>query len=353
MQRSAGSYPATLPTPGPPVYRDQKISLVIPAYNEERLIRPTLAGVPELFDRVYVVDDASPDNQAQVVREMAEQDDRIELVRHPVNMGVGQGIITGYLKSFEDGHDIAVVCGGDAQMPLEETSRLLDPVIDEGVDYAKGNRFMNRGNAFDIMPSTRFWGNTLLSLMTKVASGNYDVFDVVDGFTAISRRGIERVDWNKAWKGYGYPMDFIIRICAAGLKIKDVPRTAIYTPGERQSQIKGFRYMVKVTPMIFRAFLDRLAFQHVFSDFHPLVFLYAFGAFCLSLGGVMSFFMVFNKLFLSGAMVTGPRSMVVALLLIMGVISVLGGMSLDIINFQFRKLSDRVEELKGASAHRG
>ena len=328
------------------MYRDQKISLVIPAYNEERLIGPTLESTPDIFDKIYVINDHSTDQMAAVVEKCAEKDSRIQLINHETNLGVGQGIITGYLKSHEDGHDITVVCGGDHQMPLHETPNLLDPIIDEGVDYCKGNRFMEQGNAFDIMPATRFWGNTLLSLMTKVASGDYDVFDVVDGFVAISKKGVEKVDWNKAWKGYGYPMDFVIRISAAGLKIKDVPRTAIYTPGERQSQIKGVRYMVKVTPMIFRAFLNRLIYRYVFADFHPLVFFYFLGFVTGGLGLFSSTIMVLNKLLGSGAMVTGPRSILVAMLMITSIMSILMAMSMDIQNFQYRKLQDMIKRNK-------
>jgi glycosyltransferase involved in cell wall biosynthesis len=322
------------------MYREKKISLVIPAYNEERLIVPTLESVPELFDKVYVIDDVSTDGMAEVVRQCAIEDPRIELIQHPINMGVGQGIITGYLQSSQDGYDIAVVCGGDHQMPLHETPNLLDAVIDEGVHYSKGNRFMNRGNAFDIMPSTRFWGNTLLSLMTKVASGNYDVFDVVDGFTAITKTAIDRMDWDKAWKGYGYPMDFVIRISGAGLKIKDIPRTAIYIPGERQSQIKGVEYMIKVTPMMFKSFWHRLVDRYIFADFHPLVMFYIFGGACLGLGALSSFWLLFDKLLLSGEGVTGPRAVLCILFILSGVMSVLAAMSMDIQNFQYQKLQD-------------
>lgn len=326
------------------MYRNHKIALVIPAHNEERLIRPTLESTPELFDNIYVVDDASTDGMADVVKRIGTVDPRVHLLSHAVNHGPGQGIITGYLKSNQDGHDITVVCGGDHQMPLHETPRLLDAVIDDHVDYAKGNRFMERGNAFDIMPNTRFWGNTLLSLMTKVASGNYDVFDVVDGFTAISKRGIDSVDWSKAWKGYGYPMDFVIRISAAGLTIKDIPRTAIYTPGERQSQIKGFQYMVKVTPMIARAFFNRLLYRYVFADFHPLVFFYGFGALSLLMGSLGGILLMFNKLMFDGTMVTGPRSIVVSMLMLAGGFSVLSAMGMDLQNFQYEKLKKTLSQ---------
>lgn len=312
------------------MYRNQRISLVIPAYNEERLIRPTLENVPELFDRVYVVDDCSPDSTPEVVKEMAEKDNRIILLRHAVNQGVGQGIITGYLKSAEEGYDIAVVCGGDFQMPLDQTDRLLNAILDEGADYAKGNRFMNKGNAFDIMPNTRFIGNTLLSLMTKIASGNYEVFDVVDGFTAITREAIEAIDWSKAWKGYGYPMDFVIRISGYGLKIVDVPRTAIYIEGERQSQIKGFRYMLKVTPMIFRAFLHRLSYKFIFTDFHPLVLHYFAGLILFPLGLLIGLYLIFDKLFLGGEGVTASWSVLCALFIISGLQFLSSAIAMDI-----------------------
>ena len=328
------------------MYRDHKISLVIPAYNEERLIGPTLDNVPAYFDKIFVIDDCSTDNMAQVVRERASKDARIELIQHRINSGVGQGIITGYLRSSQDGYDIAVVCGGDHQMPLHESPNLIDPIIDEGVHYCKGNRFMNNGNAFSIMPATRFWGNTLLSLMTKVASGHYDVFDVVDGFVAISKEGIDRVDWSKAWKGYGYPMDFIIRIASAGMNLKDVARTAIYLPGERQSQIKGVNYMLKVTPMIWRAFIDRLIYQHVFADFHPLVLLYGFGFLSLGIGSLGATLLVFDKLLLDGTWVSGPKSIFVAMALMSGIFSCIMAMGMDFQNFQFKKILHKLNQKK-------
>jgi glycosyltransferase involved in cell wall biosynthesis len=125
------------------MYRDCRISLVIPAYNEERLIKPTLEHVPDLIDKVYVVNDCSTDNMAQVVEEITKQDGRIELINHETNMGVGQGIITGYLKSAEEKYDVVVVVGGDYQMDLGEVGAFLDPIIDGEVDYTKGNRFLS------------------------------------------------------------------------------------------------------------------------------------------------------------------------------------------------------------------
>jgi len=164
-------------------------------------------------------------------------------------------------------------------MPMDQLQELLRPLVEGKADYTKGNRFMEEGNAFSDMPKIRLLGNTIISLLTKISSGFYSIFDVVDGYTAITREAIEKINWKKAWKGYGYPMDFLMRLNVKGLRVADVPRRAIYLAGERQSQIKGLSYALKVSPMLFRNFFYRLHTKYLFSNFHPLVFLYYGGSF--------------------------------------------------------------------------
>ncbi len=309
------------------MYGEKRISLVIPAHNEERLIGPTLEGVPKTIDRVYVVDDASQDSTCQVVQQHAERDPRVVLLRHEVNKGVGAAIITGYLQSSADNYDIAVVVGGDNQMPLEVVDDLIEPVAKAEVDYAKGNRFLMPQVGLDGMPWTRFLGNALISISTKMASGFYKIYDVVDGYTAISKRAIDMIDWGKAWKGYGYPMDFLVRLNAYGLRVKDVPRRAIYLEGERQSQIKGVDYALRVTPMLVRGFFWRLLSKYLVRDFHPLFFFYLFGLILLPIGVIYGGFLIFQQF--TGEGVTGPRSVVCALMIIMGIQFLLFAMLYD------------------------
>ncbi|MEW6752657.1 MAG: glycosyltransferase family 2 protein [Candidatus Latescibacterota bacterium] len=309
------------------MYRGKRIALVVPAHNEQRLIGPTLEGVPEAIDQIYVVDDASQDATAHIVEERALADPRVTLLRHERNQGVGQGIITGYLQASRDGCDIAVVVGGDNQMPLEQVGDLLDPVVEGQADYSKGNRFLMPNAGLEDMPWTRLIPNALISAMTKVASGYYKVFDVVDGYTAISRRAIELVDWSKARKGYGYPMDFLVRLNAYGLKVRDVPRRAIYLPGERQSQIKGFRYLMDVSPMLVRGFFWRLLRRYLVRDFHPLFFFFLFAMVFLPLGVLYGIFLVYQQW--AGIGVSGPRSVVCALMIIMGIQFLLFAMLYD------------------------
>lgn len=313
------------------MYRDKKIALVIPARNEETRIEGTLKGVPALIDKVYVVDDASPDRQAAVILAYAKKDGRVELLRHDVNQGPGAAIITGYKKSSSDGNDITVVVGGDNQMLLSEVENFLDPIIDGKADYTKGNRFLENKLEETIakMPRIRLLGNWLITALTKIASGYYKTMDVVDGYTAISKKALDSVNWSHAWKGYGYPMDFLVRLNAYGFRLMDIPRTAVYTPGERQSQIKGFNYALKVSPMLVKDFFWRLNFKYMYRDFHPLVFFYYLGAVLLPAGFLAGLYLVYDKILRTGAAVTGPRSVLVALMIISGIQFLLFAMLFD------------------------
>lgn len=313
------------------MYREKHIALVIPAYNEAKLIRPTLQAVPALIDRVYVVDDCSPDQQNDVIRACAAADTRITLLRHTVNQGPGGAIITGYLQASQEGYDLVVVVGGDNQMPLAEVARFLDPIIDGQADYTKGNRFLlsQLDDTLAKMPPVRLFGNWMITMLTKIASGYYKVMDFVDGYTAISKQAIDLIDWRKAWKRYGYPMDFLIRLNAYSLRVKDIPRTAIYLPGERQSQIKGFRYFLSVTPMLLRGFCWRLKFKYLYRDFHPLLLFYLLGFGCLLVGGGASLYLLLDKLFLGGFGVTAPRAVFCAVFLLAGIQFALFAMFFD------------------------
>ena len=309
------------------MYRDKSVALVIPARNEERLIGPTLDGVPPLVDRIYVIDDGSQDGTAAIVRERARDDSRIELVQHPANAGVGQAIITGYQRASTDGFDLIVVVGGDNQMPMDQMGSLLDPLVEGDADYTKGNRFLTPDFALEDMPWTRLFPNALISALTKIASGYYKVFDVVDGYTAITRQAIDRVDWRRAWKGYGYPMDFLVRLNAYGLRVRDVPRRPIYLEGERQSQIKGFQYMMRVAPMLVRDFFWRLFTKYLVRDFHPLFFFFIFGLTFLPIGVLYGGYLIYQQW--AGVGVSGPRAVMCSLLIIMGIQFLLFAMLYD------------------------
>jgi glycosyltransferase involved in cell wall biosynthesis len=308
------------------LYKDKKISLVIPAHNEERLIVPTLKNVPKLIDRIYVIDDASTDNMFNVVLNLQKKDKRIKIIKHSKNQGPGVGIIHGYKKSAEEGYDVAVVIGGDNQMDLNEVTKFLDPIINNEADYVKGNRFLLGGNAYKDMPTKRFIGNSVLTFLTKFSSGYWKLFDTQDGYTAISKDLIQRVDWSKAMVGYGYVSDFLVLLNVYNARVKDVPRRAIYLKGERQSQIKIIKYMLKVGPRVIKKFFWRLNHKYFFQDFHPLLFMYYLGILFSLFGTVWALKLFYNGL--TGA-VSANQAILTSLLLIFGIQLFLFGMFFD------------------------
>ncbi|MFX1579449.1 MAG: glycosyltransferase family 2 protein [Promethearchaeota archaeon] len=246
------------------MYHSLKTAVIIPAYNEERLIQVTLEGVPQVVDAVYVTDDGSQDKTSEIVLKLAENDARIQLLQHRTNKGVGGAIITGYRQAFLDGHDIFIVVGGDAQMDWSDLETLIDPINRGVADYTKGNRFIYgsscsaRGNAWREMPTLRILGNVTLSILTKIASGYYNLFDSQMGYTAMHRSVFPLIDWDKVRQGYGYPAEWLMRFHTHDIRVLDVPVRAIYLDDERQSQIKVKKFLFYMLGVIVKGFLARL-----------------------------------------------------------------------------------------------
>ena len=111
------------------MYKDQKISVVVPAYNEEKLIGVTLETMPEYLDHIIVVNDCSTDNTCNIIEYYMKEDPRIILIDHPENKGVGAAVISGYKRSIALEVDIAAVMAGDNQMDPKELPKLFIKVF--------------------------------------------------------------------------------------------------------------------------------------------------------------------------------------------------------------------------------
>jgi len=269
------------------MYRDKKISAVVPAHNEETQIAIVIDTMPDFVDHIVIVNDLSSDRTSEVVRAHASfGTDRIVLIEHEQNQGVGGAIATGYKWSRDNGIDIAVVMAGDAQMNPSDLPALLDPVVEDRVDYTKGNRLVT-GEAFRKIPKVRFFGNAFLSLFTKIASGYWHVADSQTGYTAINKVALAAIDWDRMFKRYGQPNDLLVKLNVEGLRVQDVPVEPVYNVGEK-SGINIRRVIFTIGSLLLRLFFWRLREKYVIRNFHPLVFFYAFG-FLMALVSVLFF----------------------------------------------------------------
>lgn len=243
------------------MYRSNRIAVVIPAHNEEVLIQDTLRGVPEYVDRVYVVNDGSSDETEERIREIASKDGRYVLINHEVNKGVGAAIVSGYTHSIVDKIDITAVMAGDNQMDPLELPKLLDPIVDGEADYTKGNRLRSRATAKG-MSHWRYFGNNLLTYMTRIAAGNARINDPQNGYTAISNHVFKTMRPESIFTWYGYCNDMLVKLSAYGFVIKDVDIPARY--GQEKSGISYPKYIYRISRLLFNELVWRLNHQNLY-----------------------------------------------------------------------------------------
>jgi len=308
------------------MYREKTIAVVVPAYNEEKLIGRVLETMAEWVDKIVVVNDASKDNTAAEVKKFEEAlGGRLILLEHKKNQGVGGAIVTGYKWARDNSIDITAVMGGDAQMDPMNLPKLLNPVVDGEADYTKGNRLIT-GGTWQLMPKTRYLGNAFLSLLTKIASGYWHVADFQCGYTAISLKVLKVVNLDKVYKRFGMPNDILIRLNVHYVRVKDVPVRAIYNIGEK-SGIKIWKIVPTLSFLLLRMFFWRMKQKYIIRDFHPLVFFYLLGIPCTTIGTFFGFYMFFYRLFVGR--VAATSALFAALLIITGLQFLLFAMWFD------------------------
>jgi glycosyltransferase involved in cell wall biosynthesis len=301
----------------------KRVAVVVPAFDEERLIGTTLSGIPDFVDRILVIDDASRDGTAERAR--ASGDPRVEVVSHARNQGVGAAILTGYRRELDEGIDVTCVMAGDNQMDPADLEAIAGPVARGEVDYAKANRLFT-GRAWELMPHTRYLGNAVLSLLTKIASGYWHIADSQSGYTAIARSTLELLDLDRIYARYGFPNDMLVHLNVINARVRDVPSRPVYGVGET-SDIRLRRVIPAISWLLTKAFFWRMREKYVIRDFHPLVFFYVFGLLFSLLGLVLGVTVTILRIL--GNELTGATVVLVALLLIAGLLFTLFAMLFD------------------------
>ena len=277
------------------MYKQKKIAATIPAYNERKLIRKTVESIPKYIDKIIVVDDASTDDTFLVLKDIKKDvGERLIIIKHHKNQGVGGAIITGYKQALRENIDIAVVMAGDAQMNPNDLPNLLDPLVNGEADYSKGNRLFNK-NVRDIMPGIRYFGNSLLTILTKIATGYWGVMDPQCGYTAISKRALETIPLDKIYRRYGFPNDILIKLNIYKQRVIDVPVAPVYA--REKSGIMLYSYIPKVSFLLLRGFLYRMKEKYFIREFHPLFLFYFYGFIATIIGIIQAGVILYLKIF--------------------------------------------------------
>lgn len=203
-----------------------RIAAVVPAFRVTRHIADVIEAMPPVVVRIYVVDDACPEGSGDHVERVC-RDPRVRVLRHLQNQGVGGAMVTGYRAAIEEGMEVIVKVDGDAQMDPALIPRFIQPILDGEADYAKGNRFFNL-ERLRAMPTTRLFGNAVLSFLTKLSSGYWDIFDPTNGFTAIHADVARLLPLDKISTSYFFETDMLFRLNILRAVVIDVPMDARY-----------------------------------------------------------------------------------------------------------------------------
>jgi len=299
---------------------DKTIAVVVPAYNEEKQIGRVIDTMPEFVDRIIIVNDNSFDETEQIVKRYFNtehnktkitlnrsriernfyneadvmlqdmnneeldyftpskilnedpENERILLISNTKNSGVGGSIARGYKWCKDHEIDCTAVMAGDGQMDPGELQSICLPVINEEVDYVKGNRLIH-GSANAYIPKKRFLGNSVLSLITKIASGYWRISDTQTGYTAISLSALKSIKLYRIYRRYGMPNDMLVKLNMAYCTIREVPIKPVYRIGEH-SKMKVRKVIPRISFLLFKSFFKRIWVKYFFKDFHPLFLLY-------------------------------------------------------------------------------
>jgi glycosyltransferase involved in cell wall biosynthesis len=240
------------------MHSTETIAVVIPSYRVTRHILGVIAGIGPEVGRIYVVDDKCPDGSGKLVRE-ACQDPRVTVIEHDANQGVGGAVISGYRAAIADGARVIVKLDGDGQMDASLIPSFVAPILAGEADYAKGNRFFNL-EQIRAMPPVRLFGNAVLSLMTKVSSGYWDLFDPTNGYTAIHADAARYLPFDKISRRYFFETDMLFRLNTLGAVVVDVPMDAVY--GDEVSNLKVSRVVTEFAAKHVRNFLKRVFYNY-------------------------------------------------------------------------------------------
>lgn len=247
------------------MFRDTRVHVIIPAYNVEAHLVGVLRGIPDFVDAVTVVDDGSTDGTAEAAKSVGNP--RVTVLQSPTNEGVGGAMARGFQHALTQGEGIIVKMDGDGQMDAADLPRLLDPIVDGRSDYAKGNRFL-RSRELDIMPRTRLAGNFVLTFLTKLASGYWNVFDPQNGYLAISSGTLRLLDLDRLSRRYFFENDMLIHLNIFDARVRDVAMPSRY--GAERSSMRLDRILCSFPFHLFRGYWYRFYRKHVLRDFSPV-----------------------------------------------------------------------------------
>jgi glycosyltransferase involved in cell wall biosynthesis len=306
------------------MFEGRCVAAVVPAFNESAHVAGVIRRMPGYVDHIIIVDDGSTDDTSAVATTVG--DARVQLVRHETSRGVGGATIAGAQRALDLGADIVVKVDGDGQMDPARIEDLLKPLVRDGYDYAKGNRFLHP-TALRQMPPARLVGNLALTFLTKLASGYWHIFDPQNGFVAITAETLRALELSELAPGFFFEDDMLIHLNIQHRRVKDVALPAHY--GAENSSLRVRRVLVTFPFHLMRGFCVRVWQKYMLRDFSPIAMFWLLGLPLMLFGGTLGL-LVWGHSLWSGAPATTGTVMLSVLPFLLGFELILQAIILEI-----------------------
>lgn len=245
--------------------KNQTVAVIIPCYKVEDKIEEVLHNLPACVDFIITVNDCSPDFTRVLLEKAAKNNSKIQIINHDKNQGVGGSMISGFKKAIELRADIIIKLDGDGQMNADYIPKMRQILIEEYCDYVKGNRFYDRKN-IGKMPFIRRFGNMGMGFFIKMASGYWHISDPTNGYFAIRRETLQRINMNHLAKRFFFESSLLIELYYTGARIRDIAMPAIY--GSEKSNLSIFKTLLTFPPKLIKAHFKRIMLRYFVYDFN-------------------------------------------------------------------------------------
>ena len=194
-----------------------KITIGLPAYNEEKNIASVITKLKKITDSIIVCDDGSSDMTSEISKNLGAV-----VISHKKNMGYGAALRTIFQKSVELDSDILVTFDADGQHRIEDINKILQPLENNEADVVIGSRFLDNESK---IPNYRKIGIKVITKVTN-ASLKKKLTDSQSGFRAYNKQALTQISPSEM--GMGISTEILIKASSKGLRIAEIPITVLY-----------------------------------------------------------------------------------------------------------------------------
>lgn len=314
------------------------VAVVIPSYKVKAHVLSVIKDIGPEVTNIYVVDDCCPEGSGDWVKAHCT-DNRVTVIKHTVNQGVGGAVMTGYQAAIASGQAVIVKVDGDGQMDPLLIPRFIAPILKGEADYTKGNRFFNL-EKIRTMPTARLLGNAALSFLTKLSSGYWNLFDPTNGFTAVHSNVARNLPFEKISKRYFFETDMLFRLNILRAAVVDIPMDAKY--GDEVSNLRISKIAGEFFVKHIRNFGKRIFYNYYLRNMSIASIELPLGLILFTFGVLYGFDHWFESSRIGGVTPAGTV-MLSALPVILGVQLILAFISSDIASTPTRALHPNLQ----------